>query len=396
MSDQVFSDAEKQLIVRLSEDSLVYAAADRTGWKCRLADIAWTSSRISARGLQEVNLHAPNGHVAVTILHFDQIERLYVALLRRLTERPAFDGVRERLPTQVPLLERALWLAARTPASEGPWEALAVGEKAAAAATGGGLLLMPEADRVETIPWGDCAGVRFRDESSRFYRTRDWVEVSLPSLQSALRETCDRHLAEGQRPVFSIPNVRCAGPDLAMIFSWEIGRVRDDGLLEPDETLLACVYGCQGGLAPATGLAAPVTFRPAERSRRTELFLTDQRLLQVERDPDTGDPVSSTVSPLNRVPRIRLAGETLQIGAIDLEVDPGLPLETGRHFVETYRKVATERFDPFDAELQEGPRTGPPDGSAPGERLEELEELHRLGFVSDADYEKMRAEIAEP
>src|SRR6186997_3161429 len=110
MSEQSFFDTEKQLILRLSDDTLAYVPADGVGWQCRLDDIAWTSSRISPRGVHEVNLHAADGRVVAQLTEFEQIERFYLMLIRQLACRPFFDAVRVSVPAQVGLLERVLWL----------------------------------------------------------------------------------------------------------------------------------------------------------------------------------------------------------------------------------------------------------------------------------------------
>jgi hypothetical protein len=366
MSEHTFTDLDRQLIVRLSEERLVYAPAEGSGWQCRVADICWTSSRITSRGIQEINLHAVDGRVVVTILPFDGIERFYVTLLRVLTDRPPFDLVRHDLPTQVPLLERILWLTAQREVGSGPWDLLRVTGLGTVGADERCVLASvdPEIPPVR-IPWEELAGVRSRGNTSRIYRSRDYVQLGVADLEAPLTAIWDA-LRVGSTPLYSVPGVRAANSDLAMEFSWELERALADELLDPEETVLAVAYGAgEGSLLPGeSGAAIPSAMASLgavlagtanEREvNRTELLLTSRRLLEIERDPKTLELLSQVEVPLDRLPRLKQANGILTLGRYELLTDQTHPALATK-FMNAYRGLVTERFDPFGDHSDEGP-----------------------------------------
>jgi hypothetical protein len=412
MPEQTFIDSQKQLIVRLSEDALIYAPAGQKGWQCRPSDIAWTSSRITSRGIQEVNLHGANGRVAVTILEFEQIERFYVALLQILLRRPVFDPVRADLPAQVGLQERALWLAAQAGPEDAPWEALRITEQAAVLATPAWLLLCPTPERcLEPIRWRDLAGVRCREARCRFYGEGSAVEVPISGLEEAIVPVCERHMellrAERiPRPIYEIAGVLCDDDDLAMTYSWEIERARDEGVFEAGERVVACVTGvARGVLAPgaATDAGAPL-FGAVDPLRavgsvldrtqfRTELILTDRRLIHIERNFE--DATDSTVAECGheRISRLQRTGATLFVGTFELRCRSEAAAADFLRRLFRYRKAVVDRSDPFSTELEAQVPVHPGSDGDSQERLREAEALHRMGFLSDEELETARGEL---
>jgi catechol 2,3-dioxygenase-like lactoylglutathione lyase family enzyme len=421
-AEQQFADAEQQLIVRLTDDTLVYLPADGQGWQCRLSDIAWTSSEISQHGVEEVRLHAPDGHVAARVPRFEQSERFYVALLHRLLARPVFFPVYEALPTQVPMQERVLWLGAQTGA-DGPWEAFHMDAETSAVATRAGLLLMPTPElRVERVPWEELVAVRYRAPSAffpagvlRFYRPTSIVELPLATPPTALIDYCtaelERRRAAGSKPQpYRIENVEYADDELAFTYAWEISTALREGLLEPGERVVACAYGAgSGDISRRTGLPVDATAvelpevtddrvpgsEPAVPAVvKTELILTDRRLLQIDRDPATGTRLRNFSVDIHHMPRVRRDGAVLQLGTMQLETDTTQPvLDMPGQFIARYRSLVSERMNPF------APETDPTilaDGEAqsPEAQEEELRELHRLGFISDEEYRAGRTGTA--
>lgn len=382
MSEQVFTDSARQIIVRLTEERLVYAAADGRGWQCRVPDICWTSSRITSRGIQEINLHGAGGRVAATILPFDGIERFYVALLRLLTERPEYALVRHDLPTQVPLLERVVWIAGQREAGEGPLDFLRVAPTGLVAATERSILVESPLERtLERVDWGELAGIRSRAAASRIYRAHSYVEVAVPELEAGLTAIWDALLPGRAALAYSIPGVSTADPELAMEFSWELERALNDELLDPEELVLACAYGRgEGSLLPGEpGAAVPSPMSLGAvlsgmgasdgELTRTELILTHRRLLHIERDRETLELLSQVEVELERLPRVRRVNELLILGRFELLADPDNP-GMAEYFMERYRNLVTERFDPFGDHQEEGPTAslagaGRPDPFAP-------------------------------
>lgn len=367
MPEQVFTDAARQVIVRLSEERLIYAAADGRGWQCRVSDIRFTASRITSRGIQEISLHGANGRVATTILPFDGIERFYLALLHALAERPEYDLVRHSLPTQVPLLERVVWIAAQRGAGEGPLDYLRVSPAGVVAATERGILVGGHIENgLERVAWSELAGVRSRAGGSRIYRSDSYVEIAMPDLEAGLTEVWDAVVPGRPAPEYSVPGVCTADPDVALEFSWELERARADELLEPDEVVLTCAYGTgEGSLLPGEpGAAMPgptalgsVLSGMAASDRdltRTELILTNRRVLQIERELGTLELLSQVEVELERLPRVRQANGVLILGRFELLTDPDNP-GMAQQFIGNYRRLLVECFDPFGDHREEAP-----------------------------------------
>jgi len=358
--DQVFADPDQQLIVGLTESTLVYTPTGKPGWQCRLDDICWTSSRLDSRGVAEVRLHAPDGRVAAVIPAFEQIQRFYVALLRRLTLRPFFDGVREWLPTRVELLERAFWLAQQTTQEDGPWEAVQFEENGAVAVVRDRLLLMPpHAARVDRLRWEELAGIQYRLQSplvlrdaTRFYRRDSYLELPLPGLREDVHALVMARMAAaretGEPAVFRLPGIHYRDSRLAMEYSWELEGAQESDLIHPDEQVLAVAFGrSRGSLRPAE----PVSTEPAalldslaglgrpggQLQIKTELFLTDRRLLQLDRETQTGTIVNNVALPVRGMPRPRATPASLIIGDLELQTDTAQPLDMASEFVENYR-----------------------------------------------------------
>jgi hypothetical protein len=365
MPEQTFFDDAQQLIVRLSEDTLVYAPAAGGGWQCRVPEIAWTSAERTPRGIHHVNLHAADGRVVAAIPWFEQIERFYVQLFRLLAGRPCFDPVRESMPAHVEQQERALWLATQTCDTDGVWEAMRIGENAAAIATASGLVLMPSREpTLERLPWQELAGFRSRRDTTRFYRADSYLEVPLGELGEQFHTVVTRRreelLAAGvELPHYQIPGVNCPDEELAMTFSWEIEEVRDDHLVEPDETIVACAVGPgRGRLFPDLG--PPVepprllgVSRETEASQvEAELFLTDRRLLHVERDPATRDVLRRDDLRLDLIPKIRRSGSTLILGKLEVQPRGDHPGDMAEEFMTRYRQLVTRHFNPFTPETE--------------------------------------------
>jgi len=399
MADLVFSDAATQLIIRLSDQALAYAPGSGKGWQCPLTAIGWTTARVTPRGVQEVELHAANGRGTVVIPQFEQIDRFYVALVRQLIARPFFDPVRESLPSSVPLEERALWLAAQCTPADGTWEALRVDEDAALVLTERGLLIMPgPGSPLERIAWGELIGFRCRELSSRFYRPDSYVEVALPYLDEEIVDRCTLRLAErggAAGAAYQVPGVRCADADLAMSFSWEIERARDDALLHAEETVVACAVGLgEGCLTPGAPLTAAdlvaddsqaAAFDESAGPVRVELLLTDRRLLQVDRDPATCRLMGKAELGLDTLPVVRRADTSLMVGDLEIETETGPPADMAGEFIRRYRRLAGELLDPFSPDPS---LLAPPVEALPlAERRTALRQLHRLGFLTDGEYE---------
>lgn len=372
MSEHVFSDPDRQLIVRLTEERLSYEPVAGRGWQCRVADICWTSSRISSRGIQEVSLHGVDGRVVVTVLPFEGIERFYLTLLRQMAARPLFDSVRDSIPTQVPLLERMLRLGDATPEAERPWEFFRAAEGGAVAATPHSVLLSLADGSVERIPWSELAGIRSRGGVTRFFTRSGFTEVPVPDLEVILAPLVHAYQPETP-PTAQALSAGDAG--LGMSYSWELERALADGLLQRGETVLACAFGTgEGSLVARPVLGSPASMsalgsvlagvvddRPPSRS---ELFLTDRRLLHVERDAGTLALLSQAEIPLERLPRLKQVNGVLILGRFELLPDPAHP-DMAREFVRRYRGLVTERFDPFgDLSVTDGAApvtTGRPD-----------------------------------
>jgi hypothetical protein len=402
MPEQVFSDATQQLLVRLSESELAYVPAGAGGWKCRLDDIGYTSSTVSTRGVEEVRLHAADGRVATVIPAFEQIGKFYVALVRQLIARPFCDPVRESLPEQVPLLERVVWLGAQTRETDGCWEALWVDERGVVVATATGLLALPAgAQQATRVPWEAIGGVRSRVASPfveadvlRFYLADSHLDVPVPAPHDDIMAIWAGHRpAEGApRPAYEVAGVRCMDEAVAMSFSWEIEAARDDGFFRPDETVIACAFGLSRrtlrtadipGDAQVlretvdTALGGPViTTSPM----KTELFLTDRRLFQVDRAPVTRQGTLVAEIALDRWPRVRSTGAVLCVEEFELTTDERQPIDMGEEFMRRYRTLATERLDPFGP----GPAETVEDQLA--ERVRDLEAQYAAGRISADEY----------
>lgn len=380
MPERTFTDPEKQIVVRLTDDSLVYAPTGATGWQCRLEDIGWTSSSGDARGIQEVRLHAVDGRVAATIPQFDQIERFYLALLRDLAAHPFFDPVRDTMPSHYELMEKVLWLARQAQYADGPWEAIRMGKGAGAVASAAGLLLMPSQElHVERIPWPEVAGFCARETGGRFYRADSYVEVPLPDLHPAFTEACARHRrrleAEGaEPPVYQVQGLSVTDPQVALCFSWELEAARDEQLLDADERIYACAAGPgRGSILLDDAAPAPVERpalmgavnavlaggRPAEGPQiKTELFLTSRRLLEVDRDEATNSVVDSAQLGCEVMFRLRRAGDALFVGGLELRPESRSSLDVPGAFVAAYKRMLSESFDPFSPDVAEPPRVG--------------------------------------
>jgi hypothetical protein len=368
MPDRTFSDQEQQLIVRLGDEVLAYVPAAGPGWQCRLDDISFTSSVAGSKGLTEVRLHAADGRVAVRIPLFEQIERFYVALVRQLAERPQFDKVRGNLPDQVALLERVLWLAAQQPDPRAPWDALAVTDRAAVAGTADGLLLARFIGaKVEQWPWKDVAGVRSRRASAsfphavlRFYTTDHHADLYVEEDHETWIGLCGERMPRDRaEPEIVLTGGDVASADVAMDYSWEIEAAAHDGLLKPEETVLACAFGhVERDLSLE---AEPLT--------RTELILTDRHLIRVDREVTDGTLLAHGIVPTHRMPRIRRVGPSLFVNREELRTDSAQPLDMAGPFWKQYRGLMVGALNPFsdtpDEEEMPDPAEGRPDPFAP-------------------------------
>ncbi len=350
MPEHAFSDLDRQIIVRLTEDRLVYAPADGRGWQCRVADICWTSSRVSSRGIQEISLHGPDGRVVVTLLPFDGIERFYIALVRQLAARPLFADVEAHIPSQVALLERMVWMGDRTPAAERPWTFFRAANDAAVAATRAGLLLSSGPEQLERVAWSEIAGVRTRNGRTRVFRASDSIELPIGDLEAELTPSVSviEYAPEG---------VRAGDTRLAMDYSWELDQARADRLLEPGEVVLAYARGeGDGPLVPGAPRAEPPALSPLgsvlarvvsdSDLTQSEVLLTDRRLLLLERDRETGELLSRQELEMDRLPRLKQVDGLLILGRFELAVDPTCP-GMAADFVRRYRALVSDQFDPF-------------------------------------------------
>jgi hypothetical protein len=368
MAEQIFSDSAQQLLVRLQPDTLEYAPTRTKGWRCRLDDLAWTSATMGAHGVEEVLLYSRDGRVAAKVPAFEQIERFYVALLRRLAERPIFNAVRTSLPTRVEPAERVVWLGSSTTAADGAWEALQVEDRGAVVVTKGGLMLVAaQGSSVERIGWEDLEGIVTRAPSSyvahgstRFYRARDYVELPYERLTLEVARACRAHVAaratNGARP---------EGPyrgETARLFSWEIEAARRDDLLEEDETIIAVAFGRgEGSLLPALAedaTAAELEAVPDDDTEtpfsRTDLLLTDKRLLRLDREGGAGVVTYQEEVPFRTMPKPMPVGARLRLGGFDLTTDSAQNIDMAGQFMRQYRaRARTHRPDPFAPELEE-------------------------------------------
>ena len=349
MPEHVFSDLDRQVIVRLTDDRLVYQPADGRGWQCRLADISWTSSRVSSRGIQEISLHGPHGGVVVTLLPFDGIERFYIALLHQLAERPLFTAVAQHIPSQVALLERMIWMGECTPREERPWTFFRAANNAAVAVTAVGLLLSPGPEQLEPVPWSELAGVRTRKGRTRVFRRAEAIDLPIDGLETELDlpAPAAEYVPEG------LPATESR---LSMDYSWDLERARTDRVLEPGEVVCAYVSGDgEGSLGPSPRSAAPamaplgsVLARVVSDPdlTRSEVLLTDRRMLLLERDRETGELLGQQELELALLPRLKQVDGLLILGRFELAADPeyrGMAAD----FVRRYRALVTDRFDPF-------------------------------------------------
>jgi hypothetical protein len=416
MSGQQFVDSGKQLIVRLDSELLAYIPAGEPGWKCRLTDIGWTSSEITPHGIGEVRLHARDGRVVARIPDFEQVERFYIALLHRLAERPVFDAVRADLPTQVPRLERVMWLAGITADGEGEWKKLHVDSAAAAVATVSGLILAPAPDaEPRRIAWKALAGVRCRYESlvqvepaTRFFTADGYVELPLSCPPESFLELCyELSRAAGSTGTeYHIRGVSCADSGLAMTFSWELERAAADALLRPDEKVVACAYGTPD--VPLVSVSVPeveaVVPKPLEAvaavlgaetaappAVKTELILTERRLLRVDRTMVTGGVLEHVEFPLARLPVVRNDGSILTIGPLDVDTDATQPFDMAGRFFESCRRLVGERLDPFSPQPDKTLLVEKGAASDAETRVRELAKLHQLGFISDDEFASQKA-----
>lgn len=373
MSEQSFFDTEKQLIVRLTDDTLAYIPTGSGGWQCRLDDIAWTSSRISPRGVHEVNLHAADGRVVARLTEFEQIERFYLTLVRQLACRSFFDSVRVSVPAQVGLLEKVLWLGTQSRQAGECWEGLHVEGNAGVVATPDALLVMPPGERrIERLPWGDLSGIRRRAASTyqpapavRFYGRDSYLEaplLDLPAEFMALSDTHRRRL-EGERAEYAIPGITCADEDLAQTFSWELEPLRDQGLLLGGEIVLACAFGgALGGVLPGATSRSVTGPEPEEppageeaRPIKTVLLLTNRRLLQLDPYPDGRIAVTQIDLGVHQLPMVRREANSLVVGTFELLTDPDQPVDMAADFMRRYRLVFNQILNPFSGDLQAAP-----------------------------------------
>lgn len=355
MPEQTFHDDVRQVLVRLTPDLLIYAPAGLPGWRCRVADIAWTSSRIGPRGVDEVRLHATDGHIGASIPEFEGIERFYLALLALLSARPNLDPIRDRLPSQVPRLERVLWLSQQT-RDLGTWEAAHTDDEGVVAVVPEGIVRAgATGTHWERVPWSSLTGVRCRVQSEvvsetalRFYSTASHFDVPFSGDPAAVRAACERYsqlLREGgsEAAPYRILAVPCADADLAMTYSWELERAHADGLQLPGETVMACAFGTgSGAVVPGSAVVDST-----DGLLLTELFLTDRRILQVDRDPVTLNLLDTVDLPVASLKLIRRMGATLLLGNLDLRTDTDQPFSIAADFLTRYRRLIRSQLNPF-------------------------------------------------
>lgn len=368
MAEQLFSDNAQQLIVRLHPDALEYVPTRTKGWRCRLDDLGWTSATMGPHGVEQVLLYSRDGRVAAKMPAFEQIERFYVALLRQLAQRPIFNSVRRALPTRVEPAERVVWLGSSATPADGAWEALQVEDRGAVVVTAAGLLLVSAVgSTLERIPWDELEGIVTRAPSphvaqgtTRFYRARAYVEVPYEKLNPEVVEAIKAHLAA------RTPNgARPEGPyrgEVARLFSWEIETARRDELLEENERVIAAAFGRgEGSLLPILGEGEPGNELDAIPDdgdgtpfSRTDLLLTENRLLRLDREGGAGLVTYQEEVPFRSMPKPMPSGSRLRLGPFDLSTDTAQNIDMPELFVRHYRAQArNHRPNPFATEVDE-------------------------------------------
>jgi hypothetical protein len=78
----------------------------------------------------------------------------------------------------------------------------------------------------------------------------------------------------------------------------------------------------------------------------SEVLLTDQRLLLLQRERETGELLARQELEMERLPRLKQVDGLLILGRFELAVDPSSP-GMSADFVRRYRALVTDRFDPF-------------------------------------------------
>lgn len=368
MAEQLFSDNAQQLIVRLLPDALEYAPTGTKGWRCRLDDLAWTSATMGAHGVEQVLLYGRDGRIAAKMPAFEQIERFYVALLRQLAQRPVFNSVRRSLPTRVEPAERVVWLGSSTTAADGAWEALQVEDRGAVVVTAAGLLLVSTVgSTIDRIPWDELEGIVTRAPSphvahgsTRFYRARAYVEVPYEKLSPEVVASVKSHLKSR-----TTNGARAEGPyrnDVARLFSWEIEAAKRDELLDENERVIAVAFGRgEGSLLPILGEGEPGNELDATPDdidetpfSRTDLILTEKRLLRLDREGGAGLVTYQEEVPFRSMPKPMPTGPRLRLGPFELLTDTAQNIDMTDLFVRHYRGQArTHRPNPFAADLEE-------------------------------------------
>ena|SRR5437868_5255710 len=126
---------------------------------------------------------------------------------------------------------------------------------------------------------------------------------------------------------------------------------------------------------------------------RTELYLTDERLLQIDRNILT-DSVARVVSTeLGDLPRLRRAGASLVFGEFELKTDERQPGDMAGDFMENYEWLRAKLAELAEVDETDRPSPTAGDARSPAQRLKEVHDLYRAGILTDDDYAAKRSEL---
>ena len=140
-----------------------------------------------------------------------------------------------------------------------------------------------------------------------------------------------------REPEISLSGAVAASADVAMDYSWEIEAAAHDGLLKPEERVLACAFG---------HVERDLSLE-AEALTRTELILTDRHLIRIDREVPDGTLLAHGIVPTHRMPRIRRVGASLFVNREELRTDTAQPLDMAGPFWREYRALMVGALNPF-------------------------------------------------
>ena len=300
----------------------------------------------------------PGGHPAV------RADRpAHVALVRHLASRPFFRPVQAQLPSQAPLLERVLWLAAHVDPEEGAWISLMVAGSAVAAA-GDGIRprCLPETAAPTASRGASCAGFRRARSRRSLRRPRrgSWVRATI-SIFPATMPPSWRSAAgtlEANPTNCRISGIRAFDPAVAARFSWELERAGTTwAFLAREELFVACAFGrARSSLQAAIGRGESVGVRngavhprgPTDASRPHRPDFHRPPDPRVDRRIETGMVLGTEQIPVSTRPQPRRSGAVLFLGEFELETDAGQAFDMPAVFAETIRAWALSEIpDPF-------------------------------------------------